>query len=273
MCLRTLCRHSGLEAVFQLSGQIIYLLLSSTGSPTTGGLEKMFQTTSDVLLVLSISLSVKTIYFVTLKTISIQKPFLPFTTKLVLLAWIIVSASLRVIALVFYFIPGFGLFSTLGHWKLEQIPYSKSLNHQFKYNDTVYLYNNTPFSWTDLNRYNYFSDIGPDYTLYTYYTLSEYFGIFWMLLFLHILINLIVKIAFSEDFGKTWNSSSLAKFVHCLENTNIPTVWKDWDEDGGSVEDHKKRHRQVVKEMVVIMIIRSLFHSLMLAPLAYTGKR
>ena len=45
----------------------------------------------------------------------------------------------------------------------------------------------------------------------------------------------------------------------------------DWEEKDGSVDDHKKRHGQVITEMVVIMIIRIIFHAVMLAPIVYTG--
>ena len=262
----------GLEVVFQLSGQIIYILLSSTNTPTTGGLELMFQKTSDAFLALSIGLSVKTIYFVTLKTISIIKPFLPFTTKLVLLSWIVVSASIRVMTFVLYFTPPLGLFSILGHWKLEQLPYYKSSNYdRFGAYNIVYLYNSDPVLWTELNRYNYTSGSGPDYKMYTKYSLMEYFFGFWILLFLHIYTNLLAKIAISEDFRKNCTSSKLIKFIHSLENTNIPTVWMDWEEKDGSIDDHKKRHGQVITEMVVIMIIRIIFHAVMLAPIVYTG--
>ena len=263
----------GLEVMFQLSGQILYLLLSSTNTPTPGGLEEMFKKTSDAFLALSIGESVKTICSVTLKTISTVKVFLPFTTKMVLLSWIIVSASLRLMAIVVFFTPAFGLFSILGHWKLEQIPYSQELNKRFGVNNTVHLYKTKPFVWTDLNRYNYTADSGPDYTAYTKFNLSEYFIGFWILLFLHTYTNLLVKIAFSEDFRKKWTSSKLVKFIHCLENTNIPTVWKDWDEMDGSIEDHKKRHGQVVTEMVVIIIIRHIFHAVMMTPMLYTGSQ
>ena len=138
----------------------------------------------------------------------------------------------------------------------------------------IYLYNSTINwkLWTKIDRFNYTSYSGPDYTHYTYYSLTEYFFYFWVLLILHIYINLLAKIAFSEDFRKTWTLSPLAKFVHCLENTNVPTVWKDWEEDGGNVEDHKRRHRQVVTEMVVIMIIRTIFHAFMLSPVLFTGR-
>ena len=262
----------GQEVVFQLSGQIMYLLLSSTNTPTTGGLEVMFQKTSDAFLALSIGLSVKTIYFVKLKTISIVKPFLPFTTKMILLSWIMVSASLRVMAIVLFFTPSFGIFSILGHWKLEQIPYSDKVNERIQANNnTIYLCNTKPFNWKKLDRYNYTSFSGPDYTVYTQYALHEYFFSFWILLFLHTFINLLVKIAFSEDFRRYWTSSTLEMFIHCFENTNIPTVWMDWEEMDGSIEDHKKRHGQVVREMVVIMIIRNLNHAMMLAPIVLTG--
>ena len=56
-----------------------------------------------------------------------------------------------------------------------------------------------------------------------------------------------------------------------MENTNIPTAWMDWEEKDGSIDDHKKRYGQVITEMVVIMIIRIIFHAVMLAPIVYTG--
>ena len=144
----------------------------------------MFQQTNDGVLALSIALSVMTLYSVTLKCISTLKPFLPITTKLVLMSWVIFSASARVMAIVLFFVPSFGLFSILGHWKMEQIPYARSLNERIvAYNNTVYLYNTKPFNWTDLNRYNYTSDSGPHYNVYTYFSLQEYFFFFWILLF------------------------------------------------------------------------------------------
>ena len=79
--------------------------------------------------------------------------------------------------------------------------------------------------------------------------------------------------AFSEDFRKSWTSFKLSKFFHCLENTNIATVWKDWEEKDGSIDDHKERHGEVIKEMVVIMIIKTVFHVVMFTPIVYTGNK
>ena len=187
----------------------------------------MFKKTSDALLALSIALSVKTICFVTLKSVTILKTFLPFKTKFFLMLWIIVSSSARVMSIVFFFIPSFGLLSILGHWKLEQTPYSEEIKARFEKNNTVYLYNSKPVAWTDLCRYNYTSDSGPDYTVYTYYTLQEYLCGFWILLFLHVLLNAMAKILCSEDFRTNGTSSLLYKLVHCVENTNVPTLWVD----------------------------------------------
>ena len=77
--------------------------------------------------------------------------------------------------------------------------------------------------------------------------------------------------ACSEDFRTNWSTSLFFKLIHCVENTNVPTVWMDWEEEDGSIDDHKKRHGQVVTEMVVIMIVRTIFHAVMLAPLVYAG--
>merc|ERR1719232_1932275 len=261
----------GLEVTFQLVGQILFLLLSSTTTATTGGLEQMFKKTSDALLALSIVLSIKSIYFVSLKVITILKTFLPFTTKFFLMLWIMVSSSARVMSLVFFFIPSLGLFSILGHWKLEQTPYSEEIKARFENNNTVYLYNSEPVAWTDLSRHSNTSDSGPDYTVYTYFNLQEYFFSFWILWVLHIIVNALAKSLCSEDFRTNGSSSLLFKLVHCVENTNIPTVWVDWDEREGTLEEHKERHDQVLKEMNVMMGIRAFFNALMLTPIIYTA--
>merc|ERR1719438_332394 len=261
----------GLEVTFQLTGQILFLLLSSTTTATTGGLEQMFKKTSDALLALSIVLSIKSIYFVSLKVITILKTFLPITTKFFLMLWIMVSSSARVMSLVFFFIPSLGLFSILGHWKMEQTPYSEKIKARFEKNNMVYLYNSEPVAWTDLSRHSNTSDSGPDYTVYTYFSLQQYFCGFWILWVLHVIVNALAKSLCSEDFRTNGSSSLLSKFVHCVENTNIPTVWVDWDEREGTLEEHKERHDQVLKEMNAMIAIRTIFNAVMLAPIVYTA--
>ena len=59
--------------------------------------------------------------------------------------------------------------------------------------------------------------------------------------------------------------------VHGLENVSIPSVWRDWDMDKGGIGDHKRRRTRVLLEMVAIMVVRSVFHALMVLPVIITG--
>ena len=59
--------------------------------------------------------------------------------------------------------------------------------------------------------------------------------------------------------------------VHGLENGNMPTVWRDWDMDGGSIAEHKKRQTRVLLEMIIIMVVRAAFHTVMVLPIIFTG--
>ena len=60
--------------------------------------------------------------------------------------------------------------------------------------------------------------------------------------------------------------------VHGLENANIPIVWRDWDMDQGDRNDHKRRQTRVILEMLMMMVVRAAFHSLMILPIIFTGK-
>ena len=234
----------------------------------------MFAQTSGALMALSICLSLRTIWFISLRIISMRKTLLRFKTKLLLMVWVVVSTTKTIMANVLFFTPSFGLFHILGHWKLEQTPYSREINDRFRNNNTVYLYNSKPVSWTDLNRWDYNTDSGPDYTVYTYFSLKQYFCGYWILLLLQIGIHALIKIVCSHDFRTNPKNSILFKFIHCLENTSVPTVWEDWDEKKDySIANHKKRHGVVVKKMVAIMTIRTVFHAVMVAPIVYTGMK
>ena len=74
----------GMETHLQLSSQIILWLLGRTQTPTTGGLQNMFQQVGDWFLGVSIALSIKTLFFVYLKTEKLIKPYFPFTSSITL---------------------------------------------------------------------------------------------------------------------------------------------------------------------------------------------
>ena len=51
----------------------------------------------------------------------------------------------------------------------------------------------------------------------------------------------------------------------------MPAVFRDWDMDDGSVEDHRRRHKKVMVEMTLTIFIRFIFQSMMLVPVVFTG--
>ena len=51
----------------------------------------------------------------------------------------------------------------------------------------------------------------------------------------------------------------------------MPAVFRDWDMDDGSVEDHRQRHKKVMVEMTLTIFIRFIFQSMMLVPVVFTG--
>ena len=127
----------------------------------------MFQKVGDLLLGVSIALSIKTLFFVYLKTEKLLKPHFPFTSTIILSLWIIVSTFNRVLVTTFYFSPALGLFNILGHWTRELIPYSETLHNELIKTNEVHLYNASVFKWTDLNRWNYETNSPPPYSIYT----------------------------------------------------------------------------------------------------------
>ena len=64
----------------------------------------------------------------------------------------------------------------------------------------------------------------------------------------------------------------LEMLVHVMENANIPTVWRDLDMDQGDSNDHKRRQTRVILEMLMMMVVRAAFHSLMILPIIFTGR-
>ena len=69
-----------------------------------------------------------------------------------------------------------------------------------------------------------------------------------------------------------WHEFNLfEKFIHSLENSNIPYNAKEWDDGKGDAEDHKERMRSNWFEVLVIIIINGIFNLALLTPLIYLG--
>ena len=115
-----------LETINQISLQVGLLLLSETNTPTTGGLDTFFEKTDNRYLIISILWSIKTSFSQHLKHVSIAKPYLEITSKVLVYIMAALAASKRILVMVMFFVPGLGLFSILHHWQAEQIPFDVS---------------------------------------------------------------------------------------------------------------------------------------------------
>ena len=254
------------------SGQSILFFLSNTDTPTTGGLKSFFEESNIPLLVLSVAWSLRSCVSLHIRALTLEKPFFPTTSKLVAYLWTITVTAKRMMVLILYFAPSLGLFHLLYHPLFEQVPFAVRKNRNVSADDLLYLYNIDPLPWTDVDRWSYEDPNNPkppSYTVYTVFTIGEYFQLFWIIFALHICCNIISKLFTSKQFRKEANL--LQMLIHGIENCNIPLLWKDWDEDSGTVEDHIERFKSSNYEMFATFLVNFIFNAAMLLPLGCTG--
>ena len=247
--------------------------MAVTKTPTMTALKSIFEQTNVYYLALSISWSMKTCISLHLKSIALEKPFFPFTSKIITLLWTVIATVKRLMVLVLYFSPALGLFNLLHHWQYEQIPFTVRKHKNVTLNDVLVLRDIDPMPWVKLDRWNYYEDpknpSPPSYTLYTVYSSGCYFNAFWLILALHtgsiIALKLLTSVRFRSE------ASVLDMFIHGLENCNLPFPWKDWDEDAVTIEDHLCQLKSVNWEMLMTISVNSIFSVVMLLPIIFTG--
>ena len=69
------------------SGHTILLLLTETSTPTASGLTTIFKKTNTFYLVLSVVWSMRTCLSIHLKSVALEKPFFPTTSKIFMSFW------------------------------------------------------------------------------------------------------------------------------------------------------------------------------------------
>ena len=80
--------------MYQTAGQILLVLLAVTATPTSGGLEKMFENNNKEALIFSIIWSIKTLFTLHLKSVKIEKVFFPLICQISLLVSLLLLSSL-----------------------------------------------------------------------------------------------------------------------------------------------------------------------------------
>ena len=152
---------------YQISLQLLLLLLTQTKTATVGGLEAFFTQDSifglpvdpRIVIILSVCWSLKTSILLHVKILSLEKGFFGFKAKMAAFLWGLVASVRRVLGIVIFFTPCLGLLDLLWHWHAEQFPFQVRLDHAKKLNITpsldekIQLYKMTEeVLWGDLDR-------------------------------------------------------------------------------------------------------------------------
>merc|ERR1719350_940474 len=154
----------GLEAFYQVAGQIILLIFAKTETSTTGGLQSVFNQQNGFLgiqnpiaaLAISIAITLKSCITLHLKTVKTEKQFVPFTSTFFILLWGLFSSLRSIISMVCLFIPSLGLFSCLYHHRAEQKPFSIWQRYGKTQMDKIVLYGlNETVTWGEIDRWDY----------------------------------------------------------------------------------------------------------------------
>ena len=263
--------------MYQTAGQILLVLLASTETSTTHGLERMFGNTKrnnsndKAVIIFSIIWSIKTLLTLHLSSVKLEKIYFPLMSQISMFAWSVFCMSKRILVLVMFFTPPLGLFDLLYHWKAEQIPFSVSQESQWRegvldQRDQLYLHNKTPVLWSRIDRWKYGAP--PHYSLYTGLSLRHYFFLFLAILAFHTLCVGLVKLILLKDFRR---ASLLEKLSHSLQNVSMPQPWRAWDADHGSVKEHRQRFQAEIVEIMFTTAVNFVANAAMLAPVFYLG--
>ena len=277
----------GMKTLYAASLQILLLLLTRTKTPTTRGLESFFEKDTflgvnvnpDLILAISVSLSLKTCIFMHIKAVSMEKGIFRMKAKIAVFAWAVFAIVRRIISVLAFFSPSLGLFSLLHHWQAENTPFKVRLdmiseNPANFQTSNIHLYNmSEEVAWSLLDRWNYKDQndpVPPDYSIYTGTTLKYTLFAFTALFCLKMMLFLVIKICTSEDFRERKNY--FHKFTHLFQVTNIPFPYQDWDVGNyNSIQTFIDRYRKTEIEMLASFGITFLFTLIYMIPLTYTG--
>ena len=63
----------------------------------------------------------------------------------------------------------------------------------------------------------------------------------------------------------------MEKIIHCIENLSIPYNAKEWDDSKDNARRHRWRMKLNLKEVQIMISIKTIFNCLLLLPMAYLG--
>ena len=108
----------------------------------------------------------------------------------------------------------------------------------------------------------------PNYTLFTFFTLGQYFIGFCIMFILHTMFVFMTKWKFSQSFMEL---NLFEKLIHSFENMNIPFNCEEWDSCQGDAETHRNRMNANSREIMAVMLVNFVFNCIMISPLTILG--
>ena len=111
--------------------------------------------------------------------------------------------------------------------------------------------------------------VPPPTTMYTLIKLRTAFVLFWIGLLFYALLLTLIKCCINDDFR---SASVWAKLQHIIEALNMPECYGDWDTDRNlDLDGHLKKWRQVLQEMLIMVLLQFVTNMCLLLPFFITG--
>ena len=269
----------GIESHCQLTLTIILVLLAASMTRTIVGFEVMFSKDTffymptDVALAFSIAWSIISAISSFFKCISKKRKHSTATSNGIVLLYAAISIFIRTFTIVLFWTPCLGLLNCLRHLQGEMYPFFNPYYERVNATtDTFHFGNADPIPWNVITRWNYtgFKQAEPpNYTLYTSFTIEQYFIGFMVALMTNVILQTVAKKCTNpEEYGK---SSWIDLVVHSVSVTFIPHPLKEWDEEDGSVANHRLRKDLVLTEMLASIILNFGINLMFLSPTIILG--
>ena len=287
----------GLETTIQITMSILLLLFSRSDTRTEQGLEGIFDSKEDILgvpaeafIVLSLAWSIKSAWSSYVAGISWKKDYFSFKSQLFLGIYVVLSVSIKTVSLILFLLPTLGLANTLRHFQAELKPYKviaephpngqydrlSMLPENFKAPNVeaqMFFADAPPIPWSVISRFDY-SDpqnpMKPSLHLYTIFSTKVYLVLFWVIIMVQPIFVFLVK-KFSNP-GPFSRQDWLDKIIHSMENSMLPSPLEDFEELPGTVDEHVKRSKLLIKEIGWTILANFFQHLLLMSPLCILCK-
>eukprot|EP00093_Oithona_nana_P000764 00764.XXX_1755_135_1 [CDS] Oithona nana genome sequencing. len=267
----------GLESHCQLTLTIILVLLASSMTRTIVGFEVMFEKETlfylptDVALACSIAWSIVSTIGSFFKGISKKRKHSSSASNAIVLLYAVISIFVRTFTIVLFWTPCLGLMNCLRHLQGEMYPFFNPYAYYERVNattDTFHFGDADSIPWNNITRWTYTGKsqaLPPRHTLYTMFTIEQYFVGFMIALTTNVIMQTVAKKWTNPDvYGK---ASWIDLGIHSISTTFIPQPLKEWDEEDGSVASHRKRKDLVLTEMLTSILLNFGFNLLFLTPI------